>query len=187
MLCSHGVICDVRTYSRYVYVYKTTVQGLSTFVLVTAKSNSRIINFFQPAAVRLLEQRRKYKQYQILSTVTTVLNRKHCCSVVATVVRRTHKCCAIPTLPGLFICLCVFCRSCLFVWISSAAKLINQLEYLTSVGPCVVIYCYSKTNQVHKFHQLFYFGMTLHMFRTVFPSIIRSSRLYIYLLLYVQS
>ena len=26
---------------------------------------------------------------------------------------------------------------------------------------------------------LFYFGMTLHMFRTVFPSIIRSSRLHI--------
>jgi len=26
---------------------------------------------------------------------------------------------------------------------------------------------------------LFYFGMTLYMFRTVFPSIIRSSRLYI--------
>jgi len=27
---------------------------------------------------------------------------------------------------------------------------------------------------------LFYFGMTLYMFRTVFPSIIRSSRLYIW-------
>ena len=26
---------------------------------------------------------------------------------------------------------------------------------------------------------LFYFGMTLYMFRTIFPSIIRSSRLYI--------
>ena len=41
---------------------------------------------------------------------------------------------------------------------------------------------------------LFYFGMTLYMFRTVFPSIIRSSRLYIQqqafvkqILLYVQS
>jgi len=41
---------------------------------------------------------------------------------------------------------------------------------------------------------LFYFGMTFYMFRTVFPSIIRSSRLYIQqylfdkcLMLYVQS
>jgi len=41
---------------------------------------------------------------------------------------------------------------------------------------------------------LFYFGMTLYMFRTVFPSIIRSSTLYIQqqvyvkqILLYVQS
>ena len=34
---------------------------------------------------------------------------------------------------------------------------------------------------------LFYFGMILYMFRTVFPSIIRSSRLYIFLLLCVQS
>jgi len=33
---------------------------------------------------------------------------------------------------------------------------------------------------------LFYFGITLCMFRTVFPSNIRSSKLYIYLLPYVQ-
>jgi len=33
---------------------------------------------------------------------------------------------------------------------------------------------------------LFYFGMTLYMFRTVFPSIIRSSRLYIQQQAYVQ-
>jgi len=38
---------------------------------------------------------------------------------------------------------------------------------------------YSKTNQMHQCTKLFYFGMTLYMFRTVFPSIIRSSRLYI--------
>ena len=34
---------------------------------------------------------------------------------------------------------------------------------------------------------LFYFEIALYMFRTVFPSIIRSLRLYIYLILYVQS
>jgi len=34
---------------------------------------------------------------------------------------------------------------------------------------------------------LFYFGMTLYTFRTVFPSIVRSSRLCICLLLYAQS
>jgi len=47
---------------------------------------------------------------------------------------------------------------------------------------------YSKTNQMHhclKFI-LFYFGMTLYMFRTVFPSIVRSSRLYIEQQAYVK-
>jgi len=33
---------------------------------------------------------------------------------------------------------------------------------------------------------LFYFGMTLYMFRTVFPSIITSSRLYILQQAYVK-
>jgi len=48
-------------------------------------------------------------------------------------------------------------------------------------------YFYSKTNQMHNISNLFYFGTTLYMFQTVFPSIIRSLRLYIYLMLYVQS
>jgi hypothetical protein len=43
------------------------------------------------------------------------------------------------------------------------------------------IYFYSKTNKIHKISNLFYFGTTLYMFRTVFPSIIRSLRLYIQL------
>jgi len=46
---------------------------------------------------------------------------------------------------------------------------------------------YSNTNQMHSISNLFYFGTTLYMFRTVFPSIIRSLKLYIYLMLYVQS
>ena len=38
---------------------------------------------------------------------------------------------------------------------------------------------YSKTNQMHNISNLFYFGTTLHIFRTVSRSIIRSLRLYI--------
>jgi len=37
---------------------------------------------------------------------------------------------------------------------------------------------YSKTNQMHNISNLFYFGTILYLFRTVFPSIIRSFRLY---------
>jgi len=37
----------------------------------------------------------------------------------------------------------------------------------------------SKTNQIHNISDLFYFGTTIYMFRTVSPSIIRSLRLYI--------
>jgi len=81
--------------------------------------------------------------------------------------------------------------------------------FLTFVVPCIVIYFYSKINWMHNISNLFYFGTILYMFRTVFPSIIRSSRLYtqhhtiqilwllaskqpqnlydIYLMLYVQS
>jgi len=56
---------------------------------------------------------------------------------------------------------------------------------LTSVGPCIVIYFYSKTNQMHNISNLFYFGTTLYILRTVFPSIIRSLRLYIQHQVYV--
>jgi hypothetical protein len=52
---------------------------------------------------------------------------------------------------------------------------------LTFVGPCIVIYFCSKTNQLHNISNLFYFGTTLYMFRTFFLSIIRSLRLYIQL------
>ena len=44
---------------------------------------------------------------------------------------------------------------------------------------------YSKSNQMHNISNLFYFGTTLYMFRTVFPSIIRSPRLYIQQQVYV--
>jgi len=60
-----------------------------------------------------------------------------------------------------------------------------KIFYLTFVGPCIVIYFYSKTNQMHNISNLFYFRTTFYMFRTVFPSIIRSRRLYIQHQVYV--
>jgi hypothetical protein len=56
---------------------------------------------------------------------------------------------------------------------------------MTFVGPYIVIYFYSKTKEMHNISNLFYFGTTLYMFRTVFPSIIRSLRLYIQHQVYV--
>jgi hypothetical protein len=50
---------------------------------------------------------------------------------------------------------------------------------MTFVGRCIVIYFYSKTNQMHNISNLFYFGTTFYMFQTVSPSIIRRLRLYI--------
>ena len=56
-----------------------------------------------------------------------------------------------------------------------------------SVGVNREIFFYCKTNQMHNISNLFYFKITLYMFRTVSPSIIRSLRLYIYLMLHVHS
>ena len=52
-----------------------------------------------------------------------------------------------------------------------------------------MVYFYSKTNQMHKCLKfiLFYFAVTLYLFRMVFPSIIWGSRLYIQKQAYVQS
>jgi hypothetical protein len=57
--------------------------------------------------------------------------------------------------------------------------------FLAFVGPRIVIYFYSKTNQIHNISDLFYFGTTLYMFRTVSPSIIRSLGLYVQHQVYV--
>jgi len=43
----------------------------------------------------------------------------------------------------------------------------------------VLISFYSKANQMHQCLKFILFGVTLYMFRTVFPSIIRNSKLYI--------
>jgi hypothetical protein len=57
---------------------------------------------------------------------------------------------------------------------------IKQWEVnLTFVGPCIIIYLYGKTSQMHNISNLFYFGTTLYMFRTVSSSIIRSPKMYI--------
>jgi len=46
-------------------------------------------------------------------------------------------------------------------------KMVN----LMFAGPCIVIYFYSKTNQMHSISNLFYFGTTLYMFQTVIRSL----------------
>jgi len=61
----------------------------------------------------------------------------------------------------------------------------KETVFFAFVGPCIVIYFYSKTNQMHNISNLFYFGTTLYMFRTVFQSIIGSPRLYIQHQVYV--
>jgi hypothetical protein len=48
---------------------------------------------------------------------------------------------------------------------------------LIFIGPCIVIYSYSTTNKMHLLFQMIYSCKTLYMIRTVFPSIIRRSKL----------
>ena len=60
----------------------------------------------------------------------------------------------------------------------------NQNE-LAFVVPSIIIYLYSKTNEMHNISNLFYFETTLYTFRMVFPPIIRSLRLYIQQQVYV--
>ena len=61
----------------------------------------------------------------------------------------------------------------------------NGCKNLTFVRLCIIIYFYSKTNQMHNISNSFYFGTTLYMFQTVSPFIIRSQRLYIQHQVYV--
>jgi len=56
----------------------------------------------------------------------------------------------------------------------------DKLCLLTFIGPCIVINFYSKTKNMHQF-SIFILFLEQHStcFQTVFPSIIRSLRLYI--------
>jgi len=53
----------------------------------------------------------------------------------------------------------------------------NSLNSLTFMGPCIVICFCSKIKKIHNFFRVYW--ISLYMFRTVFPSIIRSSRMFI--------
>jgi 4-amino-4-deoxy-L-arabinose transferase-like glycosyltransferase len=58
---------------------------------------------------------------------------------------------------------------------------------MTFAGPCILIYFYCKTYQMHNTSNSFYFGTTLYMFFFFLfsPSIIRNLRLYIQNQVYV--
>jgi hypothetical protein len=58
----------------------------------------------------------------------------------------------------------------------------KHMTYSTFIWPCIVIYLYSRTNEMQQFLKCTF----LYMFRTVFPSIIRSLRLYIQHQVYVK-
>ena len=68
---------------------------------------------------------------------------------------------------------------CYTIFRETIALLTQELYALMFAGPCIVLYFCSKINQMHNISNLFYFGTTLCMFRTVFPSTIRSLRPYI--------
>jgi len=51
------------------------------------------------------------------------------------------------------------------------------ISFLIFMGPCIVMYSYTTTNKMHLLSQIIYSCKLLYMFRTVFPSIIRSSKL----------
>ena len=53
----------------------------------------------------------------------------------------------------------------------------KRVQILTFRRPCIVIYSYNKTNEMHKFLK-FIFGIELYMFQTDFLSIIMSLVLY---------
>jgi len=59
---------------------------------------------------------------------------------------------------------------CLQPYGSSLPYYSRTLSCFAFVGPCIVIYFYSKTNQMHNISNLFYFVTTLYMFRTVSPT-----------------
>ena len=93
--------------------------------------------------------------------------------------------------PHEYVWICVYTNWYLITYLQelscSLQRLVNtDMSNLTFVVPCIVINFYSKTNQMHSISNLFYFGTTLYMFRTVSLSIIRSLRLYTQHQVYVK-
>jgi len=59
--------------------------------------------------------------------------------------------------------------ACLGTFLDDSSRVKNvtyreHLRDLTFVGPCIVIYFYSKTIQMDNISNLFYFGTTLYIF-----------------------
>ena len=71
------------------------------------------------------------------------------------------------------------------LYLLSTIETFLYVHTLRTLSRYNVINFYSKTNQMHNISNLFYFGTTFYMFRTVSPSIIRSLRLYIQHQVYV--
>ena len=70
------------------------------------------------------------------------------------------------------------CSSVYLCMYSSEAALTKYpVIYLIFIGLCIVIYLSSTTNKMHLLSQIIYSCKTLYIFQTVFPSIIRSSKL----------
>jgi len=53
----------------------------------------------------------------------------------------------------------------------------SAFKGLIFIGPCTVIHSHSTTNKMHLLSQIIYSCKTLYMIPTVFPSIIRSSKM----------
>ena len=67
-----------------------------------------------------------------------------------------------------------------FSWLSDARCVCGLFFFWTFIGLCIVIYSYGTPNKTHLFLKLFILVKMLYMFRTVFLSIIRSSKLHIW-------
>jgi hypothetical protein len=82
----------------------------------------------------------------------------------------------------------IYARSHICLYTRALIYTTYKQIFFMFVGPCIIIYFYSKTNQKHNISNLFYFGKTLYMCPTVSPSIIRGLRLSIIrsLRLYIQ-